>query len=309
MSYAIYSDLTRQWVNERGNPRILGGGGKRATMQSLDFPLVYEPGTGWSYSPGLDWAGVLVERVTGRDLESFFRENIFVPLKMTSTTFFPTDEVKSRLMSMTKGLPDRSIECFPDNFESHNMPREGDPSKVGPLLAGGAGLYSTARDFLALLRAILASGIQGEVRPEHAIISKAGHDEMFRDVCASGQTPDDPYSGKQKLLEIMDSTGYHDKALLGDKSGSHIGHAIGLCLNLADSSNGRKAGSGCWDGVAKTPFWIDPTTGVAVRERLLISRSTRPLKITDAIPLHTGSVLYQHLPGIAFSLCGHLCQV
>lgn len=170
-------------------------------------------------------------------------------------------------------------------------------------------MYSTARDFLALLRAILASGIQGEVRPEHAIISKAGHDEMFRDVCASEQTPDDPYSGKQRLLEIMDSTGYHDKALLGDKSGSHVGHAIGLCLNLADSSNGRKAGSGCWDGVAKTPFWIDPTTGVAVRERLLISRSTRPPKITDAIPLHTGSVLYQHLPGIAFSLCGHPCQV
>ena len=110
MSYAIYSDLTQQWVDHRDNPRILGGGGKRATMQSLGFPVVYEPGTGWSYSPGLNWAGVLIERVTGQDLERIFSENIFKPVGMTSTSLFPNETVQSRLMAMTKGIEDGKIE-------------------------------------------------------------------------------------------------------------------------------------------------------------------------------------------------------
>lgn len=36
-------------------------------------PLVFEPGTNYTYGIGIDWAGFLVERVTGKTLEEYFK--------------------------------------------------------------------------------------------------------------------------------------------------------------------------------------------------------------------------------------------
>lgn len=48
---------------------------ERTTVTAV--PLAFEPGAKWCYSTGLDWAGFLVERVTGSSLEDYFQENIF----------------------------------------------------------------------------------------------------------------------------------------------------------------------------------------------------------------------------------------
>lgn len=310
LSYAGFDPPTQQWIEKHDVSWLIGGGHKPATVDSLDFPLVYEPGTGWSYSPGLDWAGVLINRTTGQDLETFFKENIFEPLGMTSTTFFPTDEVKGRLQAMIKGHEDGKLELYPDNFESIGMPREGDPDKVGPLLAGGAGLFGTAKDFLLLLRAILQSGLTGSDRPATALLSKKSVDEMFTDVCATEQDPDVRHSGKKSLLEMMEMTGYHDPAYLKDKTGSKVGHAVGLNLNLVDSGNGRKAMTGCWDGMAKTPFWIDRTTGVAVSlgpaATSVPKCSSETFQADHRFSFGAGLVFHKHVPGSAFSLCGYV---
>jgi CubicO group peptidase (beta-lactamase class C family) len=55
-------------------------------------PLVFEPGTSWTYGAGIDWAGKLVEAVSGLDLDSYLRANVFEPLGMApgSITFFPS---------------------------------------------------------------------------------------------------------------------------------------------------------------------------------------------------------------------------
>lgn len=36
-------------------------------------PLVFEPGTSYTYGVGVDWAGFLIERVTGKSLEEYFK--------------------------------------------------------------------------------------------------------------------------------------------------------------------------------------------------------------------------------------------
>ena len=38
--------------------------------ESYTQPLIYEPGTSWLYSNRIDWAGKLVERITGQALGS-----------------------------------------------------------------------------------------------------------------------------------------------------------------------------------------------------------------------------------------------
>lgn len=34
-----------------------------------DLPLMYEPGSSWAYSAGIDWAGRLVKRLSHMTLE------------------------------------------------------------------------------------------------------------------------------------------------------------------------------------------------------------------------------------------------
>jgi hypothetical protein len=37
-------------------------------------PLLFDPGTGWEYGIGIDLAGKVVEAVTGKTLETYFRQ-------------------------------------------------------------------------------------------------------------------------------------------------------------------------------------------------------------------------------------------
>lgn len=51
-------------------------------------PLATEPGTAWEYGTSLDWAGQLVERLSGQSLDEYFKNNIFDPLGIKNISFF-----------------------------------------------------------------------------------------------------------------------------------------------------------------------------------------------------------------------------
>ena len=73
-------------------------------------PLEFKPGENWKYSnSGYVLLGHVIEKVSGKSYESFLRENIFEPLKMTSTGYDHADEiVKRRARGYAPG-PDEGV--------------------------------------------------------------------------------------------------------------------------------------------------------------------------------------------------------
>src|SRR5215472_9321007 len=47
-----------------------------------EIPLLYQPGTRWVYSVSMDVQGYIVEKLSGKTLPDYMRENIYAPLGM-----------------------------------------------------------------------------------------------------------------------------------------------------------------------------------------------------------------------------------
>ena len=119
-------------------------------------PLRFEPGTQWAYGPGLTVAGRIIEVVSGKDLETFLREEIFEPLGMIDTTFHPSSEQQKRLAKLYQ--KDRqSGELRPAEHWLINLSPSAPPNPSG-------GLFSTAGDLVRFYQAILDGGILGTKR-------------------------------------------------------------------------------------------------------------------------------------------------
>jgi CubicO group peptidase (beta-lactamase class C family) len=53
----------------------------------------------------IDWAGVMVERVTGQSLNDYFHRNIFEPLGLNNISMFPSAAMKEKLAYMNQRDP------------------------------------------------------------------------------------------------------------------------------------------------------------------------------------------------------------
>ena len=71
----------------------------------LSQPLVNQPGEQWEYGINIDWAGQLVERVSGMRLNDYFLKNIMEPCGIKNINMFPTAEMKKNLAYMHSRSP------------------------------------------------------------------------------------------------------------------------------------------------------------------------------------------------------------
>lgn len=142
-------------------------------------------------------------------------------------------------MRLTYDDEEHKPHAFSNSFVDGPLSRAEDACTMGTVLSGGGGLYGTAQDYLAFLRGVLASSPQLHTQQSgvEPLLSDASFHELFRDVLSQ--------KGKISLSAMMKGQTYHCPGLLEGGSGKLVGHSVGLCLNLKDSSIGRKAGSGC----------------------------------------------------------------
>lgn len=108
---------------------------------------MYEPGEGWSYGSSLDVVARMIEHVTGFGrLGNYMSENIWKPLGMSATTFRPATRPDLRVVPLTIRLPSQQL------ADGSNLPF---PNKNPEQDSGGSGIFSSAEDYLKLLKSLL----------------------------------------------------------------------------------------------------------------------------------------------------------
>jgi methyl acetate hydrolase len=204
-------------------------------------PLVFEPGTGWQYGTSIDWAGRMLNVVTGKSLEQYFQENILQPLGMRDTSYFIPPEKFERLVGSYTRNPDGTM--APWNRVPPTPPR---------MPTGGGGLYSTAADYIRFTQMILGKGsLRLESGGSVRILKPETVEQMSRNqIGALG-------AGKMRSFDHTDSADVDLHPGVEDKWG------FGFLINTVAYDGGRSAGSLAWAGSKNTFYWIDPRRNLA----------------------------------------------
>ncbi len=205
---------------------------KTSPAQGALPPLMFDPGSGWQYGTGLDWAGRLVETVSGMNLEEYFQTRILRPLEMHDTSYILPASKFDRWVSQWQRRANGALEQNPRTQPA--------PPKF---YNGGGGLYSTASDYVRFMQMILA---RGRAPNGEQILQQKTVDSMETNQIGMAT------AGKMKSLRPELSSDVDMQPGEIEKWG------YGFLINVKPYSGGRSAGSLAWAGLFNTFFWIDP---------------------------------------------------
>ena len=115
-------------------------------------PLQRLPGERWQYSQsGINALGRIVEVVSGKPLQDFLKERLFVPLGMKDTTFYPDAAQQSRIAKAYRRVDGRLEEAHVKSVYDYARGNDRYPAANG-------GLYSTAADYGRFCQMLLNRG-------------------------------------------------------------------------------------------------------------------------------------------------------
>lgn len=229
-AYEIWNQDILRYQEVKGLPQVTS-----CENAALMTPLTFDPGERWDYGINLDWAGKMVEAVSGQRLGAYMKANILDPLGMGDTAFKITPAMHQRLAKIHGRGED-------DSFEPMELILEQEPE----FEMGGGGLYSTVVDYLKFIRMILNKGASNGARvlePETVEMMSVNHMGECR--VAGLKTAMPPYSNDAEFFPGMEKT-----------------WGLSFMINTAEAPTGRSAGSLAWGGLANSYFWIDPTRGI-----------------------------------------------
>ncbi len=199
-------------------------------------PLMFEPGTRWQYGEGIDWAGRLVEAISGLSLEAYCQTNILQPLAMHDTSFILPAAKFERLVSLYDRDP-------ADGLLKQRERKLPEPPKI---YNGGGGLYSTAADYTRFMQMILGNGALGGTRVLQP--------ETVASLSVNQIGP--LTAGKMKSFAPQAS------ADVDIQPGHKEKWSLAFLINTTAYPGGRSAGSLAWAGLYNTFYWLDPKRAV-----------------------------------------------
>jgi CubicO group peptidase (beta-lactamase class C family) len=210
-------------------------------------PLLFEPGSGFAYGGGLDLVGLMVARANDCTLEAYMRRHIFDVLDMDKTSFYVKhNDIEQELMPMTtRPAPDAAL----ISGETSETPVERPLNPQDEY--GGGGLFSTAQDYLQLLKSLL--------RNDAKLLKGESIDLMF--------TPCISPAAQESLDQTLSVPLYAAIMIPGDApvgtpSARRWSHALGGVVAMEDDADGGlRAGTLRWGGAPNLKWWIDRKGG------------------------------------------------
>jgi len=248
-SYEIWDANMVRYVKASGMPSTATG-----KVASIRMPLVFEPGDKWEYGVNIDWVGRLVESASGQTLDAYFRDKIFAPLGMKDSGYVTSDEQRARQARVHQRQADGTL--APQPLETPFTPE---------FWSGGGPLYSTGRDYLTFLQALLHGGSHNGSRilkPETVALMGKNH---------TGDIP----------AGIMKTTTPARSNDVDFFPGAPIRWGLGYMLNMEPGPNGRSAGTVSWGGIFNTYYWLDGAKRVTglIMTQILPFADTRAVKL------------------------------
>ncbi len=189
-----------------------------------ELPLNHQPGAEWQYGRATDVVGRLVEVISGRSLDEFFRERICGPLAMNDTHFYLPESKLDRFTAVYAPDEQGRIQLSEaPNAESRFVKEP----HIYFMAAGG--LVSTAADYWRFSQMLLNGGELDGVR----LLGR-------------------------KTVELMTTNhiGELPVWLVGPGFGFGLGFAV--VRDVGATAQPWSVGTYTWGGVFCTYFWIDP---------------------------------------------------
>lgn len=202
------------------------------------YPLGFQPGTDFMYGPGLDWAGRVVERVTGRTLGEQMQQRIFDPLGINDAQFYPVtrEDLRARLVDLNPDDPEVQGRAVLGGSADMNKRGRGD--------FGGHGLFMSGVSYLKILHSLLAN--------DGKLLKPATVDDMFQHHLSPQAT-----AGHQTAL--ASPMGHFLR--VGLDAGTKLGQSLGGLLTLQDVDGGYGEGTLTWGGGMTLIWFIDRKNG------------------------------------------------
>jgi len=212
--------------------------GKDLIQHQMSLRL-FRPGEGFRYGTNIDWLGKVVEVLSGKSLEEYFREHISGPLEMNSTWFNPP-----------KHLNERVVDYYFKDKTKYNLAGSRIPEK-SEFFSGGGGLLSSANDYLKFLTCLINWGKTGDLE----ILKEETVKSMFKD-----QLPENINLSFPSISFNHPWIGKGD--FISDLDGCRWGY--GWALEAGNKNSLRSNGAAFWAGLFNSYFTIDPWKKVIV---------------------------------------------
>lgn len=198
--------------------------------RTAEIPLLFEPGEEWFYSVAVDIQGYIVQKLSGMRFGEFLEQRMFMPLGMTDTSFYVSEEDQPRFAEVHNWDSERGALV--------QRPHRTDRSSyfdANRIESGGGGLVSSTHDYARFLQMLVN---EGELDGARIL------------------TPES--------VRIMRTNSLRDELLLrggADRAGAPgqgFGVDFAVIFDPQAANSPQGPGTYYWAGAAGTWFWIDP---------------------------------------------------
>lgn len=222
LAYTFSNDMANRLQQKAGKP-------------AEELPLLYEPGTRWTYSGSTKVLGQVVEKITGAGLDKFLANRILGPLELQDTSYTVPASKMNRAVTIQRRQEGKLVET--PNTDKLESP-----------VAGDGGLNSTAADYIKFLQMFLNNGkFRGTTLLGKDSI-RAMSKNQIGDVIVRTQPTTNP-----GLSQDFPIGAGRDK----------FGFGFQITMPNTENPNLRSPGSYTWAGIYNTHFWVDPKRKIA----------------------------------------------